>query len=107
MDTELREPKQVTATAEEERNPVFSPEGDAILFVSDRRRPSRHLAGETCEATRNSGGRTRNSSVERLTTDAEDESQLKFSPDGSKLAFVKGRGDLWVMDPEGKGAKTC
>src|SRR5262249_25117490 len=36
MDTELKEPRQVTATAEEERDPVFSPQGDALLFVSDQ-----------------------------------------------------------------------
>ena len=36
MDTELLEPKQVTNTPEEERDPVFSPEGDALLLVSDQ-----------------------------------------------------------------------
>src|SRR5262249_19657115 len=36
MDTELLEPKQVTNTPEEERDPVFSPEGDALLVVSDQ-----------------------------------------------------------------------
>ena len=36
MDTELKEPRQVTRTPEEERDPVFSPKGDAILFVSDQ-----------------------------------------------------------------------
>ena len=35
MDTELREPRQVTNTVEEERSPVFSPDGQSILFVSD------------------------------------------------------------------------
>jgi tricorn protease len=35
MDTELREPKQVTATAEEERSPVFAPDGESVLFTSD------------------------------------------------------------------------
>src|SRR5262249_31339892 len=35
MDTELREPKQITSTAEEERHPVFSPDGESLLFVSD------------------------------------------------------------------------
>ena len=33
------------------------------------------------------------------------EADLKWSPDGSRLGFLKGRGDLWVMDPDGKDAK--
>ena len=36
MDTELREPKQVTSTVEEERDLAFSPKGDALWFVSDQ-----------------------------------------------------------------------
>ena len=35
MDTELREPRQITFTAEEERSPAFAPDGKSILFVSD------------------------------------------------------------------------
>src|SRR5205085_6809168 len=35
MDTELREPRRVTASAEEERDPVFAPDGSAVYFVSD------------------------------------------------------------------------
>src|SRR5205823_3740951 len=35
MDTELREPRRVTATAEEERSPLFAPDGESLLFVSD------------------------------------------------------------------------
>src|SRR5205814_8937618 len=35
MDTELREPRQVSTSAEEEKSPVFAPEGDSILFLSD------------------------------------------------------------------------
>ena len=33
MDTELREPRQITATAQEESEPLFSPDGQAIYFV--------------------------------------------------------------------------
>jgi tricorn protease len=35
MDTELREPRQVTRTAEEERDVVFAPDGKSLWFVSD------------------------------------------------------------------------
>ena len=35
MDTELREPRRVTQTAEEERDLVFAPDGKSLWFVSD------------------------------------------------------------------------
>lgn len=42
--------------------------------------------------------------ITRITKTAEDESGLKVSPDGKKLAFVRGRGTLVVAEltPEGK-----
>ena len=103
MDTELREPKRVTKTPEEERSPVFSPDGQALYYVSD--------AGgqpEIWKATR-VGKKpwflTDAFTLERITNDGEDKSALSFSPDGSKMAYVRGRGDLYVADADGKNAK--
>jgi tricorn protease len=105
MDTELLEPKQVTNTAEEERAPVFSPDGDSLLVVSDQGGQSDVVRVEKGDPTafwwQNSTFKN-----ERITNDADVESDLKWSPDGSKVAFVKGRGDLCVMDAKGKGAKA-
>ena len=104
MDTELREPKQVTNTPEEERNPVFSPDGSALFFISDQggktdlRRADR--ADKALDWWRNS-----KFNVTQITNDAAVESDLKFSPDGSRLAFVKGRGDLWVVKPDGNDSR--
>jgi tricorn protease len=104
MDTELREPKQITATPEEERDPVFSPKGDSILFVSDQTGQS-----DLWKAERGDAGKDwwLNSSfkLDRLSQDTDVEADLKWSPEGSKVAFLKGRGDLWVMNPDGKEAK--
>lgn len=104
MDTELREPRQVTATAEEERFPVFSPEGDYILFASDK-------AGQ-CDIWRAKRAdaelyfwQNEEFELKCLTEDAEIESHIRFSPDGSRISFVKGLGDLWTMTPEGNDAK--
>ena len=105
MDTELMEPKQVTATAEEERDAVFSPDGEAILVISDQ--------GGQCDIRRVERGDPKqywwqNTSfkVEKITDDAETESAIQFSPEGSKVAYVKGRGDLVVMGPKGEDAKV-
>jgi tricorn protease len=105
MDTELLEPKQVTNSPEEERDPVFSPEGDAILVVSDQGGQSDIYRVEKGEPAafwwQNSTFKK-----ERITNDADVESDLKWSPDGTKVGFVKQRGDICVMDPKGKNAKV-
>jgi tricorn protease len=103
MDTELREPKRVTHTAEEERHPVFSSDGKALYFVSDAEgRP------EIWKATRD-GNRpwflTDKFRLERVTDDGDEKSGLSFSPDGSKMAYIRGRGDLYVAAADGKDPK--
>ncbi|MCH7558405.1 MAG: PD40 domain-containing protein [Planctomycetes bacterium] len=104
MDTELREPRQVTDTPEQERTPVFSPDGEYIFFASDK-------AGQ-CDIWRAKRAdaelywwQNEKFELKRLTQDGEVESDIRFSPDGSRLSFVKGLGDLWTITPEGKDAK--
>ena len=105
MDTELREPKQVTNTAEEERHPVFSPGGDSVLFVSDKGGQCDVWKAERADRARYWWQNDR-FTLTRLTNDAAVESALKWSPDGSRLAYVKGRGDLCVLNADGTGEKT-
>lgn len=104
MDTELREPLQVTRTPEEERDLIFSPDGKALWFVSDSggqadiwkaapALPAKYWWENTAFQ------------LTRVTQDAEVESGLKFSPDGKHLAWVKARGDLWLADAEGKNPR--
>ena len=104
MDTELKEPKQVTSTPEEERDPVFSPTGDALWFVSDQGGQA-----DVWKATKGDAGmdwwRNAKFPLERITEDSAVEADLKWSPDGSKLAFLKGRGDIYVVGPDGKEPK--
>ena len=104
MDTELREPKRITTTPEEERTPIFAPDGNAILFVSD-------AGGRTdiWKATRADAKKpwwlNKEFALEKVTNDGEAKSALSFSPDGSKLAYVRGRGDLWIADADGKNER--
>ncbi len=104
MDTELREPRQVTNTPEEERHPTFSPDGETILFVSDQ-----GGKGDLWKAERSDKAKywwlNDKYKLTRLTDDEAVETDLKWSPEGSRVAFVKGLGDLWVMNPDGKDAK--
>lgn len=104
MDTELREPKQITKTSGEESTPRFTPDGQAILFATgtgDRFTIAR--------ATRQDDKRYwwQNSAF-TVTTLAEMPdlpSHFKLSPDGKRLAYVRGRGDLWVLDLDSKDNK--
>ncbi|MHC4171588.1 MAG: S41 family peptidase [Planctomycetota bacterium] len=104
MDTELREPRQVTDTPEQERAPVFSPEGEYIFFARDE-----EGSGDIWRAKRADvelyWWQNEKFELKRLTQDDEVESDIRFSPDGSWISFVKGLGDLWTITPEGKDVK--
>jgi tricorn protease len=104
MDTVLREPRQVTRTPEEERAPVFSPDGSALYFVSDQEGQS-----DIWRAERARPGdywwRNDRFTLTRVTHDAAVEQDLQWSPDGKRLAFVRERGDLWTIDADGGNAR--
>ena len=103
MDTVLCEPRQITFSSEEESSPAFAPDGKSILFVSD-------MEGQTdiWRATRADSHKywwqNDRFALQRLTHDSASKSDVQWSPTGDKVAFVKGRGDLWIMDPDGQNA---
>jgi tricorn protease len=104
MDTELLDPKQVTSTPEEERFPAFSPDGASLYFVSDQGGQADVWKADRGDASKDWWVNTK-FNLTRLTQDADIETDLRWSPEGSKLAFIKGRGDLWTISPDGKDAK--
>lgn len=104
MDTVLKEPVQVTKTPEEERSPVFSPDGESILFVSDAEGQC-DIRRATRKDTDLFWWQNTEFELEQITNDSAIESSLTWSPEGSKVAFIKGNGDLWVMDADGKNPK--
>ncbi len=100
MDTELREPRRITDSPEEERGPVFAPDHASILFVSE-------IGGQPdlWRACRADGTlhwwQNREFKLERLTDDPQPEGSPRFVP-GGRIAFTNLRGDLWTMDQNGK-----
>jgi tricorn protease len=108
MDTELREPRAVTAeSASGLRQPVFSPDGRTLLFVADHHAQCdiyRAVPGKRGEKTRH-WWQQGTLAIERLTDDGEVKSNLKFSPDGSHIAYLRGRGDLWIAEADGHNAR--
>ena len=100
MDTELREPKQITSTPEFESDPVFADDGDSIVFGGWK--DGQPDIFKATRADENQYWWLNDAfQVEQLTEDAELESGITLSPTGDKLAFVRGRGDLWVIDTDG------
>lgn len=118
MDTELREPRQITKTANEEGSPVFTKDGQAILFVgvsSEKGSDPVKSGGQTPFPTGNKHAiwkatrrhekqywwQNKEFTLTKLAESEEPPSRLKLSPDGKKLAYVRGRGDLWIADGDG------
>lgn len=97
MDTLLREPRQITKTPGEEANPIFSPGGKTIIFTTN-------LAGRfvIASAARDNAKefwwQNRKFILTVLAEMDDPPTKLKLSPDGAKLAYVRGRGDLWIAD---------
>lgn len=104
MDGELREPRRVTTGAGTESDPVFTADGGAVLFVSDEGGRSDIFRAERADPAKPWFLNER-FVVRRLTDDDEVERDLRLSPDGATVAFVKGRGDLWLMGPDGKAPR--
>ena len=99
MDTELREPKRVTNTPQEERDPVFSQDFKTLWIISD-------AAGhpDIWKITRADDTKywwqNDDFVATRLTDDEGTESDLRLTPDGKRLAYVED-GSLWSMALDG------
>ena len=104
MDTVLREPVPVTRTAAPEGEVLFMPDGKSLLFTS--------MEGgnwDVWEARPADPGKWwwlgRKFELRRLTFDGAREHDLSAGPKGEKVAFIKGNGDLWVMNRDGRNAR--
>ena len=98
MDTELREPRQITKTALEETSPVFTPDGQAILFVGTSSMNKHAIWKATRQNPKQYWWQNKTFTLAKLTESEDVPSRLKLSADGKKLAYVLGRGDLWIAE---------
>lgn len=104
MDTELKEPKRVTSTPDAEGEPLFSRDYQTLYFVSDaggspdiwraRRADDKRYWWQNDEFI-----------VDRLTEDDSVESDLRLTPDGERLAYIRGT-ELRTSDLEGHDVRT-
>ena len=99
----LKEPKQITATPEEERDPIFSPKGDSVLFVSDQGGQSDLWKVGAGRSGQGLVAESRSFKLDRLTQDADVEADLKWSPDGSRVGVPQRPGRLLGDGPGRQG----
>jgi Tol biopolymer transport system component len=87
----------LTEPPNSDENPVWSPDGSRIAFVSTRDgNPEIYLM------------QADGSGVVRLTADAGNDHYPTWSPDGERLAFVSdrgGNGDVYVIGADGSGLR--
>jgi tricorn protease len=92
--------RQVTSSPGREQDLSWSPDGKALLFASERNgsfdlflaRPSEPEVAWTDSF---------DFDLTRLSDSAAEETHGRFSPDGSKVVFIRGKGDLVVCDADG------
>lgn len=97
MDTELREPIQLTNTPEEESEPVWSKDGNQLIFLSGKGGQEDIWQAERAD-TMKYWWQNKVFKLKRLTNDPSTEYGLSLSPDGGTFGYYKDRGDFWVMD---------
>lgn len=97
MDTELREPVQVTSTPEHETDLAWGPDGDKLWFVSAQDNQADIFRAERND-DREFWWRNTEFTIEQITDDPATESRLKFDPPGERMFYVRGNGELWSMD---------
>ncbi len=104
MDTVLREPRRVTATPEEENEPVFSADDESIFYIRD--------AGKTVDIWRAERAVPKNYwwlnqdfKHIQITKDGEEKQDLQPVPGGERISYVRGLGDLWTSKLDGSDAR--
>jgi len=99
------EANRVTDTPQRERDPRWSPDGRWLYFVSDREGQEDVYRVRSADTIDTRLSRALRTLTERLTTDALPETRPTPSPDGRTVAFVRGNGDLWLMDADGRNQR--
>lgn len=96
---------RITDTPEREAEPRWSPDGTTLLFTSAR-------AGNNDLWTVRPGDKDLgwiegfDFPVQQLTADPAEDTGGRWSPDGKNIAFIRGKGDLMVIDSDGSNHRT-
>ena len=95
---------RVTSTPEREQDLSWSPDGKTLLFTSARNGNNDIYLAETA-AVETPWQETFDFKLTRLTNSPAEENGAEFTPDGERIAFIRGKGTLIVM-PRAGGEET-
>lgn len=104
MDSELREPINVTQSAVEESEPVFVDQGKAFLFLRDQAGTVNIWRAEP-ETKDDYWWRQTSFRLTQLTEMPDTITDLQLSPSGCQIAYIRKPGDLYVSDVDGKNSR--
>ncbi len=83
----------------------WSPDSESLVFVSDRSGNKDIFLIKSASPNEKRLSKCLRKEIIQLTRTKENEHSPKFSPNGEKIAFIRGNGDLWVMDKYGKNER--
>jgi len=100
----MSKPTQLTTGPWMDHSPRWSPDSTRLVFLSDRDGYENIYLLEQNDPDHPKLTEAHQFKVTQLTFTKEPESGLSFSPDGKKIAFLRG-GKLYTMNPDGKEVK--
>jgi tricorn protease len=92
---------RITTTPARERDPAWMPDGETLLFSSDRNGNYDLFAVRSAEDGEPLLAKALKREFTQLTTVPEDDDSPYVSPDGKSIAFLRGPDVLWLMDADG------
>ncbi|MGD9417540.1 MAG: S41 family peptidase [Verrucomicrobiota bacterium JB025] len=92
-----RDAVRLTDTSEGEHDVCFSPDGEWLYFLRDDGLSANYFRA------RLTGGRL--AGEQQVTQGEVSKGRLKPSPDGSRIAWIEGAGDIWTAAADGAGAR--
>jgi tricorn protease len=104
-DGEAGDAMRITESPAREKDVAWMPDGETLLFSSDREGNYDIYAARSSEEGEPLLSDALKREIVRLTEGPEDEFSPTVSPDGETIAYLVGDRYLWTMDPEG-GSQT-
>ena len=97
---------QLTETPFREGNIFWAPNSDSLLYVSDESGNRDIYLVSSGDPRQKSLARTTRLKREKLIAGKEDEYAPRFSPDGKRIAFIRGKGDIVLFELKSRKTRT-